>query len=115
MNKILSYKLILINIFFIFFYFFINSKSGYVYDGIPFNSKIETITLLCIIPFLLIFNCYFLNSKKISYLLIFIIFLKFLGYLYLPQKGLFFDAYSNLDKEFIAKKITEIDPEKQNK
>ena len=115
MNKILSYKLILINIFFTLFYFFINSKSGYIYDGIPFNSKIETITLLCIIPFLLIFNCYFLNSKKISYILILLILLKFLGYLYLPQKGLFFDAYSNLDKELIAKKIVKIDPKKQNK
>lgn len=115
MSKFISNQFFLINFFLIIIYFFINSKLGHFFDGIPFNSKAETITLLCVIPFLLIFNYQFIISKIITYLFVILILIKALGLIFLPQQGLFFDAYSKLEKDYIIKKIEQIDPEEKNK
>lgn len=118
-------KLFYFNCTLIFIYLSINSKIGFFFDGIPWNSKIENFVIILFIPFLFLLNKNFLKSKKIFYTLIFLILIKLTSSYLFVQNGLKFDTYSNLDKKTFlnifskfnddGKRIPLNDKEKENK
>ena len=109
----LKKKILYLNSLLIIIYLAINSKIGYNLNGLPWNNKIETFIILCLIPILFLIYKEFIKSKIIFFFLLFLIFIKSLSGFLFVQSGLKFDAYSDLDQQSVINTFSNFDSNDQ--
>ena len=63
----LKKKILYLNSLLIIIYLAINSKIGYNLNGLPWNNKIETFIILCLIPILFLIYKEFIKIKIIFF------------------------------------------------